>query len=420
MEISRMRYPTNTVRVLPPKRKKLSKKTTFIALGIFIVGVLSYTYAYAAIHKPLRVFTIPSVSLSSKVTVVPVDWPTGVDAAVGSLTTGVLAQSKTVEEPRSIASIAKVITAIAVMRKKPITSTTETIITFTNADQALYEKYATSDGSNIAVSTGDQLSEYQALEAMLLPSANNMADSLAIWAFGSLDSYTTYANDMVRSFGLTKTSVGEASGFNDTVLSTPSELIVLGQKLMADPLLAQIVKEQSTTLPTVGIINNTNQLLNSGASGIKTGHTATAGYCLLLIKNYQISATYTTSIITAVLGASTAEDSFVISDGLVTNAQKNFGTNQVIPKHTAISIIQTPWGNKSTIETSVAVVAYGWKAMPRKAITKPMQIKAPAKAGSIVGLITTFNDGGYEQNYDIVLASAIYSPSVWWRLTHYF
>jgi D-alanyl-D-alanine carboxypeptidase (penicillin-binding protein 5/6) len=44
------------------------------------------------------------------------------------------------------------------------------------------------------VQLGEELSEYQALQALLLPSANNIAETLARWAFGSIDAYNAYAN----------------------------------------------------------------------------------------------------------------------------------------------------------------------------------------------------------------------------------
>jgi len=76
------------------------------------------------------------------------------------------------------------------------------------------------------VSLGEKLSEYQALQAMLIPSGNNMADSFGRgWIFGSPEAYVTYANQMISTMGLNKTLVGDAaSGFGDSTTSTADEI----------------------------------------------------------------------------------------------------------------------------------------------------------------------------------------------------
>ena len=94
-------------------------------------------------------------------------------------------------------------------------------ITLSASDVALYNAYVAQQGSVVPVAAGEQISQYQMLQAIMLPSANNMADSLAIWAFGSLDAYATYANNYVARLGLSATHIGsDASGFAPNTISS--------------------------------------------------------------------------------------------------------------------------------------------------------------------------------------------------------
>jgi D-alanyl-D-alanine carboxypeptidase (penicillin-binding protein 5/6) len=99
----------------------------------------------------------------------------------------------------------------------------------------------------VKVAAGEQISEYQALQAMLLPSANNMADSLARWAFGSPADYVTYANGIIKKMGLSHTVVGNTNGFDDTTTSTADDLVMIGLQAMRNPVIADIVSQSTAS-----------------------------------------------------------------------------------------------------------------------------------------------------------------------------
>jgi D-alanyl-D-alanine carboxypeptidase (penicillin-binding protein 5/6) len=418
MEIKGMRYSKKPS--INEAKSKKGKAKWYVLVFVFLLLASGGIYTRAALTKPL-----PSLVTASKIINFPatsppaMQWPTGVLSAFGATNNGVIGSSGD-EQPRSIASIAKIITALAVIQEKPISSTDENIITFSASDEALYHQYASSDGSYVPIHAGDQLSEYRALEAMLLPSANNMADSLAVWAFGSMEAYTAYANNMVKGYGLLKTTVGEASGFNDTTLSTPSDLIVLGQKLMANTWLAQIVGTQNDNLPVLGKLYNTNQLLGGGVIGIKTGHTNTAGYCLLLAKELSLDKAHSVTVLSAVMGAGSSTDSFTKSDGLVKSIEAGFGTVLLFQKGASLGTVITPWGSRSDIIAESDVNIYGWKYNASAASITSTSISSTATTGTLAGTVTAKNDAGHIDTYDLVLKDSLKPPSVLWRLTHYF
>ena len=113
-------------------------------------------------------------------------WPAYGQGAYGVAGGPVLA-THGVQKPVPTASVAKLITVLCVLKKLPLTPTTDgPTITLRKSDVAIYDKYVAEDGSVVPVRAGQRISERTALEAILLPSANNIADSLAIYAFGSL------------------------------------------------------------------------------------------------------------------------------------------------------------------------------------------------------------------------------------------
>lgn len=204
-------------------------------------------------------------------------WPTYGQAALVTADKVIVPEVQDKSVP--IASLAKIITALAIIEKSPLKPGDQgPSLTFTDDDILLYNEYLAKDGSVVPIEVGEQLSQYQILQAMLLPSANNISDSAAIWLFGSVEDYTVYANDMLRRYGFTDTHVADASGFSPLTVSTAQEIAKLGTLLIEQPVLLEIVKQPSVNLPLAGEIPNYNVSLN-GADfiGLKVGFTDEAG-----------------------------------------------------------------------------------------------------------------------------------------------
>ena len=167
----------------------------FIILGVYIFWTL--LRPLGDIRPVARTLHLQSGSISG-----PLSWPTKGQAAVGINPSGVLA-SYGLQTPVPIASTAKIITVLSVLKKYPLKlHQTGPVITMSAADVSLYTNYVAGDGSVVPVTDGETLTQYQMLQAILLPSANNIADSLAIWAFGSLENYAKFANSYARQLGL--------------------------------------------------------------------------------------------------------------------------------------------------------------------------------------------------------------------------
>ena len=258
---------------------------------------------------------------------IQVTWPSNGQAAIGSVEDGVVARSSSSEEPSSTASMAKVITALAILQKQPLQpGQSGPSYTVTTQDVAAYHDYVAKDGSVVPVYEGMQLTEYQALQAMLIPSADNIADLLTEKVFGSQEAYVAYAQNMLIQMGLSQTVIADASGFSPDTVSTPSELIKIGIAALKNPVIAKIVSEQQAQIPGIGLIKNTNELLGTdGVIGIKTGTTDSAGKCLLFAGQYTNKDGQAVTIVGVIMGDIDAPHLYNDSSALLASAEQGFG-----------------------------------------------------------------------------------------------
>jgi D-alanyl-D-alanine carboxypeptidase (penicillin-binding protein 5/6) len=300
-----------------------------LLVGIFaIVLVLFGSYVTTSFSressKPLAT-TISSQSPLAKDA--QLAWPMVGQAAIGSVKDGLLAHSSDNEEPRPTASMAKIITALAIMEKQPFEpGQTGRSYTLTAKDVANYHIEAARDGSVVAVHEGMVLTQYQAMQAMLIASGNNVADTLVERIFGSEEAYVSYAQNMLQRMGLSQTVVADASGFNPATVSTPSELVIIGITALKNPVIAEIVAQSQAWIPGIGIIQNTNELLGiDGVSGIKTGTTDKAGSCLLFAAGYTAKNGQKTTIVGVVMGSIDASGLYSDSRKLLTSTAQGLG-----------------------------------------------------------------------------------------------
>jgi serine-type D-Ala-D-Ala carboxypeptidase (penicillin-binding protein 5/6) len=180
-----------------------------------------------------------------------------------------------------IASVAKVMTAYLVLQDHPLRAGEDgPTITLTDADVADTDRRRGRHESIVSVAAGEQLTEWQALQALLLPSANNIATVLARWDTGSADRFVARMNATARSLGMTHTRYTDPSGYDDATVSTAVDQVRIVNRAMRLPVFARIVATPSATLPVAGTVHNTDTLLgHNGFVGVKTGSDDAAGGC---------------------------------------------------------------------------------------------------------------------------------------------
>lgn len=405
--------------------KELMNRTLFrrFAISNFLITVILIgVYCLWALGRPLAPIEpmksslkLESMSVSNEL-----DWPSKGQAAVGANPSGVLATYGE-QKPVPTASVAKVFTALMVLKKRPLKQgDTGPLIKITEADVQSYRDYLAGDGSVLPVQIGEDLTQYQMLQAIMLPSANNVADSLAIWAFGSLENYTKFANNYIRQLGLTNTVIGsDASGYDASTVSTAHDLVLLGEAAMQEPVLAEIVGQSSAVLPVAGTVQNRNFLLGpDGLAGIKTGSTIEAGGVFLAAKQVKINNMPLT-LVSAIVGAETTFDAQVESVPLLKSVQDNFAETKVISKGAVVGHYKSPWGNTITAVTTKELSTLAWKGSVVPTSVKLEPANASSKTGQVIGEVQIPRSPvSIAQDVPVALTGSFSQPSLLWRLTH--
>jgi D-alanyl-D-alanine carboxypeptidase (penicillin-binding protein 5/6) len=166
------------------------------------------------------------------------------------------------QQPAPIASLAKLMTAYLTLEHYPISG-----------------EEATHNQSIVAVQAGEQLSERQLLQALLIPSGNNIASMLAAEVAGSETRFLAEMNAKARALGMTHTTYTDPSGFDPGTVSTAADQLRIFQRAMRFTIFRQIVSMASVKLPVAGTLANFNPLIAEGYGG-KTGSDSAAGGCL--------------------------------------------------------------------------------------------------------------------------------------------
>lgn len=387
-------------------------RITILAL-IFIL--LAATYQF---FRPLQVIK-PTLDTPPKVAATSVSllWPTYGQAALSESSFGLL-NTHGSQKPVPMASTAKIVTALAVMKQKPLAKGSPgPMITIGQDDVAIYNNYYLQGGSVAKVEVGEQISQYQALQAMLLPSANNLADTMARWAFGSVEQYVNYANDMLSNMHLKQTHVADASGFSKNSISTAEELTALGEQLMKNEVLAEIVGQASATLPVAGKVENLNWLLGSeGVIGIKTGNTDEAGGCFVFTAKRQVLGQMMV-FVGAIMGAPSRNQAIADSRTLLRSIDNGFIRVTPIKKDQLVGRYTSPWESSTNIIAKDDFSFIAWKSWDLNINSSVNPAKPGLPAGSQVGELNVWL-GRHSQSVPLVLKDSLPNPPLTWRLLH--
>ena len=374
---------------------------------------------------------VPPMTLAASVTTLRVlpgvaprpDWPGGAEAAVGLPGTGLLGAHGG-SAPVPIASLAKIMTAYVVLGGHPLpVGGPGPAITVTAADAAAYASDQRQGQSVVRVSAGEKLTERQALEAMLIPSGNNIADMLARWDAGSGGAFVAKMNARARSLGLRRTRYADASGADPATVSTAGDQFRLTLRALQIPAFRQIVAMPQVTLPVAGVAYNVNSALgHDGIVGVKTGSSSTAGGCLAFAAIRTVAGSQV-MIVGVVLGvrATSAQPSEL---GGVISAARNLLASvggdlehaEVVRPGAVLGTVSSAWTAGPAAVAATAVSVTGWPGTPVTITVTPRPLGHAVSRGQPVAQATV-TIGGEVSHIILDASQGAPAPSVRWLLT---
>ena len=177
------------------------------------------------------------------------------------------------QQPVPIASVAKVMTAYLVRKHYPLHAGDSGPRFVVGQRDVADTEIRRGEGQSIVdVRAGEELSERDALMAILLPSANNIAVFVAREVDGSVASFVAEMNHTAHALGMSHTTYTDPSGYDAGTVSTALDQLRLAQVVAEDTTLADMMATRSYSLPVAGEVTNTNTLLGQdGFVGMKTG-----------------------------------------------------------------------------------------------------------------------------------------------------
>lgn len=347
-----------------------------------------------------------------------IPWPGRGQGAIG-VQGGAFAVSPGAQ-PQPIGSVAKVLTALVVLDAKPLSKGQDgPTITMGAEDVADYQQSEQNKESDIPVQLDEQLTEYQALQALLLPSANNIARTLAKWTAGSLPEFVKRMNARAAALGLRHSKFAEPAGISPQTISSPADLVRLGQAAMDNPVLADVVGQAEATLPLAGRVFNANGLVtHHGVVGIKTGNITEAGAVLLFAATHQLAGRQVL-LFGVVMGLPTIQDAEDAATVLVDAMRSSLEVRHIVTRDDTVGRYEVPWGGGSDLAATEDLDVIVLRDTPVRVTLRAPAVTGGAPAQTLRASLHVAA-GDAAADVPVTNTDTIGAPNPFWRLVRLF
>lgn len=368
------------------RRNRLVATLCALLIGCFSFLVVNFGYARSSTAARHAAVSIGLTSLVKETTTIPgtisgIPWPKKGQSAIALSGVGVMARTVG-QSPVPIASLTKMMTALVVLHDHPLVpGESGPSFTMTGADVAAYLQADETDESNVAVRLGEVLTYYQLLEALLIPSADNVANLLAVWDAGSIPAFVSKMNAQAGLMGLRSTHYADASGVSPKSMSTAGDQAVVAATLMEQPIVQLIVARKSAPFPFVGEIWNSNPAVGTdGIIGVKSGYTSEAKGCLAVAAWHTVGATSALVVAVTLSQPNGIYGAADIDERLITKAQETVVSFRPIVPGTTVANVVVPWSTQP-LEAGVFGNArvFGWPGL----VIHERVLPAPANQATV-------------------------------------
>ncbi|MFE2154663.1 hypothetical protein ACFXAO_31985 [Streptomyces lavendulae] len=409
----------------PPPPSPLRTAVRRFKIYAPIVLLLAIVLAVAQLVRPLPA---PKLAMTAKATYTfpggkpDLPWPTEGQASMAAAGLGTIGSSGE-QKPVPIASVTKSMTAYIILRDHPFKKGEKgAMIDIDKTAETEGQKDKSDNESTLnTVKEGEKISEYDAIAALMIPSANNIARLLARWDSGSQEAFVKKMNDTAKELGMTNTTYTDPSGLDATTVSTAEDQVKLGLKIVEIPALVDITRMSSWTDQTGKTWPNWNRLVPYNESlGIKTGTTTKAGGNLLFAAYKKVGDT-NQLIVGAVLGQHKPpiiDTVIAASRTLLIPTQKAIEGATVVKKGDVVGYVDDGLGGRTPVVATADVQAIGWSSLTvsLKLGDNGTRIPETAKAGTQVGVLTV-GEGASQVKVPVALQRELTAPGVGSKLT---
>ena len=360
------------------------------------------------ILKILSAFVVFCMLFSFSIGAEPVEIPESIDsdplkldcksAILIEANTGTVLYEKNADEPLPPASVTKVMTLLLVM--EAIDSGK-----ISYGDKVRASANACSmGGSQIYLRENEEMTVEDLLKSVIIASANDAAVALAEHISGSEELFVQQMNEKAAKLAMENTCFENTNGLDDTVnnhVTSVRDIAIMSRELIKYP---KIIEYSSKWMDSIREgsfgLTNTNRLVRfyKGATGLKTGSTDKAGFC--------ISATAERgemSLICVVMGAETRDIRNSIATKLLDYGFNNYRIFS--DDGDVIENIPVLKGERPTFSAEyrpVKMIVSKDTGKISAGISIPETINAPIQLGDIVGVVSYTDGKGEICQVDII------------------
>lgn len=255
---------------------------------------------------------------------------------------------------------------------------------------------AISDG-DVGLVTGQRVTVRKLLQLMLVASANDAAEALAIHVAGSEGAFVRMMNEKAAGLGLSHTRAVDPHGLSEREVTSAGNLAVLARNVMADGALRPMLTMRSVSVPLPGggsrTVEATNELLGRypGMLGVKTGYTSDAGWCFVgAAKRGDVE------LVGVVMGAKSKDARFAEMRRLLDWGFANVRRRTVVSADTTMASVPVTGGVTARVDVRPvkSFAAHEFKGRPMTTeVTLKQDVGAPVHRGQKLGVVTVRRDG---------------------------
>lgn len=303
--------------------------------------------------------------------------------------TGKVLYSQNQDQALPPASVTKIMTLLIVMEaiEEGRISYDDIVVASANA--------CSMGGSQIYLEQGERMSVEDLLKSVIIASANDAAVALAEHVAGTEEEFVKAMNDKAKELGMKNTCFENTNGLDDTTqnhLTSAMDIAIMSRELIKHKKITEYSSIWMDTIRNGAFgLTNTNRLVKyyEGATGLKTGSTSKAGFC--------VSATATRNgmtLIAVVMGSSSRDARNSAAVALLNYGFSNFALFRNQPYCGSMTVVKGKLSECEIREDQLLTVV-NKKELSKitKEITLDREIAAPIKKGTQVGTATYTVDG---------------------------
>ena len=281
---------------------------------------------------------------------------------------------------------------------------------------------AAKGGSQIYLEENEQMGLRDMLKSVVVASANDCAAALAEHVSGSESAFVARMNERASELGMADTHFVNCTGLDDDPdasehLTSAHDIAVMSRELLKHDAIREYTTIWMDTVRGGQFgLSNTNKLVRfySGTTGLKTGFTRAAGYCLSASAERD-----GLELIAVVMHCNTSTDRFESAKALLDYGFANYCLIEAAPE-TPLPAVPVVLGREETVQAVLAddtpiLADKGAAAGVEKTVEMAGAVSAPVAAGQKLGTLVIRSGGQKIAQRDIVAAQAV-EKLTWWQI----